>query len=107
MHPDDLLFQSTGFDWDEENAAKNWEKHRVSFWECEEVFFNQPLLLAGDAAHSEHEKRFYALGKTDSERFLFVAFTQRHKSIRVIPARDMNRKERSEYQNAEKKDTSL
>ena len=31
-----------GFDWDEGNKQKNWEKHQVDFRECEEVFFNQP-----------------------------------------------------------------
>jgi uncharacterized DUF497 family protein len=107
MNLDDPLFQCTGFDWDEDNVAKNWEKHRVSFWECEEVFFNQPLLLEGDAGHSERERRFYVLGKTDSERLLFVAFAARNKRIRVISARDMNRKERNEYHNAEKNDSGV
>jgi uncharacterized protein len=105
MNPEDPLLNSAGFEWDEDNVVKNWEKHRVSFWECEEVFFNQPFVLAGDTEHSEQEKRYYALGKTDADRYLFVAFTQRHKQIRVISARDMNSKERSEYRNAEKKDT--
>jgi uncharacterized DUF497 family protein len=107
MNPNDILFHCAGFEWDDDNLLKNWEKHRVSFWECEEVFFNQPLLLAGDTRHSEKEKRFYVLGKTDAERLLFAAFTIRQKRIRVISARDMSRRERSEYINAEEKDTEL
>lgn len=96
-----------GFDWDKDNLTKNWEKHKVAFWECEEIFFNQPLLMAGDKKHSGAETRFYALGKTDSGRKLFAAFTVRDRRLRIISARDMGRKERMEYQNAEKKDTHI
>src|SRR5580698_9642227 len=92
----DLVFGCAGFEWDKDNLTKNWEKHRVTFWECEEIFFNQPLLMAEDVKHSHQEERYYALGKTDGERFLFAVFTVRHKHIRIISARDMNRKERME-----------
>jgi|ERR1700677_1434453 len=107
MTTPDHVFNCTGFEWDKDNLTKNWEKHRVAFWECEELFFNQPLLLLGDVKHSIKEERFYALGKTDAERCLFAVFTVRNKQIRVISARDMSRKERKEYQNAEEKDTNL
>ena len=41
-----LIFeQFTGFEWDEGNRGKNWDKHRVFDSECEQVFFNQPLLV--------------------------------------------------------------
>ena len=39
------LAKCTGFQWDAGNATKNWEAHRVSQAECEQIFFNQPLLL--------------------------------------------------------------
>src|ERR1700728_1342740 len=74
--------------------GQTWEKHRVAFWESEELFFNQPLLLVEDVKHSRKEERFYALGKTDAERYLFAVFTVRNKHIRVISVRDMSRKER-------------
>lgn len=86
-----------GFDWSGGNAEKNWERHGVSPSESEQVFFNRPLFLSDDIAHSEHEKRFYVLGQTDEGRELFVAFTMRDNHIRVISARDMNRKERRIY----------
>jgi uncharacterized protein len=107
MSPNELPLSCVGFDWDKDNLAKNWEKHKVGFWECEEIFFNQPLLMADDTRHSREEQRFYALGKTDAERPLYLVFTVRHRKIRVISARDMSRKERSEYRNAEKKDSSF
>lgn len=93
------LAKITGFDWDEGNARKN-EKHGVSSAEAEQVFFNVPLLLLEDVKHSNQESRFHALGKTDQERLLHIAFTLREAGarIRVIAARDMHRKERVIYE---------
>ena len=101
MVPSDLLLNCTGFEWDEHNAGKIWHKHKVSPSECEEIFFNRPLVVADDLKHSEKENRFYSLGHADSGRMLFVAFTVRGTLIRVISARDMNRKERKVYQSHE------
>jgi uncharacterized DUF497 family protein len=86
-----------GFEWDEGNLLKNWEKHQVSASECEQVFFNQPLVAGPDEKHSKSEPRHYALGATDAGRRLFLVFTVRHKRIRVISARDMNRRERKVF----------
>jgi len=86
-----------GFDWDQANLLKNWEKHQVSQTECEEVFFNIPLLLTDDLKHSVTEHRYFVLGQTKARRLLFVAFTIRKGQIRVISARPMGRKERTTY----------
>jgi len=86
-----------GFDWDEGNLLKNWEKHGVSASECEQIFFNNPLIAGMDQKRSKREPRHYALGITDAKRRLFVAFTIRKKKIRVISARDMSRKERKVF----------
>lgn len=94
MGPFDLL---EGFEWDEGNLAKSWEKHRVSIAECEQVFFNRPLVVADDERHSGEEPRYYVLGKTDTRRELFIVFTVRRRRVRVISARDMNKKEREKY----------
>jgi len=88
----------TGFDWDDGNRQKNWEKHRVSSGECEEVFFNLPLFLQDDSEHSQREPRFYVLGHSNAGRLLFIAFTVRKDKIRVISTRDMSRKERAFYE---------
>jgi uncharacterized DUF497 family protein len=98
MHVDEILASLTGFEWDDGNLTKNWEKHQVSALECEQIFFNRPLIALPDQRHSESEPRFYALGQTDSGRRLFVVFTARANSIRVISARDMSRKERKIYE---------
>jgi len=86
-----------GFDWDDANSQKNWESHRVTQEEAEDVFFNEPIVVRSDVHHSAREKRFYVLGQTDRGRLLFVAFTVRRNLIRVISARDMNAVERRIY----------
>lgn len=95
-----LIAGAKGFEWDDGNALKNWTKHRVTRAECEQVFFNQPLLVAHDELHSDFECRFYALGITSAGRSLFIAFTLRGGMIRVISARAMHRKEREVYRSA-------
>ena len=84
------------FEWDRGNLEKNWLKHGVSPLECEQVFFNQPF-IAPDTKHSNKEERFFVLGRTDFDRYLFLVFTIRKQRIRIISARDMNRKERKIY----------
>ena len=92
--------KATEFEWDEGNAEKNWIRHRVSQTECEEVFFNRPLVVSEDEVHSVGEPRFFALGQTDASRLLFVAYTIRNERVRVISARDMIRSERRAYEHA-------
>jgi uncharacterized DUF497 family protein len=96
------LTKITGFDWDAGNARKN-DKHGVSMAQAEQVFFNAPLLLLDDVAHSQRELRVHALGKTDEGRTLHITFTLRKAGqlIRVISARDMHRKERAIYDQAD------
>ena len=95
------LSKITGFNWDDGNARKN-DKHGVSIAEAEQVFFNAPLLLLEDGAHSQQEARLHALGKTDDARALHITFTLRQLGalIRVISAREMHRKERTIYDQA-------
>ena len=89
----------TGFEWDAGNREKNL-KHGVHTSECEQVFLNEPLLILDDPRHSVAEDRFAAFGQTDQGRKLVVVYTQRANLLRVISARDMNRKEREFYEHA-------
>ena len=98
----DLLLNAEGFEWDKGNITKNWERHKVSHSECEEVFFNTPFVVKADEPHFSVEDRYYVLGKTDKNRLLFIVFTIRRNKIRVISARDMNRKEKKIYEQSEK-----
>jgi uncharacterized DUF497 family protein len=92
MGTDERITRAAGFHWDQGNLEKNWLAHKVSPAECEQIFFNRPLVVAADFVHSEAEERFFTLGQTDRGRLLFIAFTLRNDLIRVISARDMSRK---------------
>ncbi len=97
VKPRDMLHQCVGFQWDAGNAIKNEERHDVAQTECEQVFFNQPLIVKRDSEHSGLESRYFALGQTDAGRCLFVAFAVRQRLIRVISARNMTRAENERY----------
>jgi uncharacterized DUF497 family protein len=92
------LSQTIGFDWDE-GSGKSASKHSVSRAEAEQIFFDEQLLLADDVKHSQDEPRYHALGQTIEGRLLHVTFTLRDNQtrIRVISARDANRRERAAY----------
>jgi uncharacterized DUF497 family protein len=97
------LDQITGFEWDDGNGRKSADKHDVSQTEAESVFFNDPLIVVEDTRHSEAERRFNALGKTAEDRLLHITFTLRRNGtmVRVISARDMHRRERKAYEQAQ------
>lgn len=101
----EIFTQFKGFEWDKWNKNKNYEKHRVSWIECEEVFFNEPLYLFHDDKHSKKEERYYVLGRTNLQRLFFIVFTKRGDKIRIISARDMNKKERRTYYEKIKENT--
>jgi len=86
------------FEWDEGNRNKNWIKHSVEIKEIEELFNNKPIVLFDDKKHSNIEKRFGLLGKTNEGRLLSVVFAIRKEKIRVITARNMSRAERRVYE---------
>ena len=102
------LFENiTGFQWDKGNIDKNWLKHKVLHIECEQIFFNEPLIIAENTKHSQPEIRWFALGRTELDRKLFIVFTIRKNLIRVISARDMNKKERRTYNEEIKKNSEI
>lgn len=82
-----------GFEWDKGNL-EHVKKHKVGDKECEEIFLNEPLLISEDEIHSKAEERFRVLGKTNRARLLFLVYTMRNNNIRVVSARDQNKKER-------------
>ena len=98
MNDIENLSDWTGFQWDKGNRNKNLIKHHVEDLESEQVFFNEPLIILDDPRHSVAEKRYAAFGRTDAGRLLVVVFTKRGELLRVISARDMNRKERKFYE---------
>jgi|SRR3989344_776545 len=85
------------FEWDIGNLGKN-KKHGVEAQESEEAFLDDGRVIYRDAVHSENEERFILLGKTEKGRLLYVVFIYRRKKIRIISARDINKKEVQLYE---------
>ena len=98
VKPNKILANCTGFEWDHGNIIKNWHKHDVTAIECEQIFFNKPLIVKRDSKHSKFENRYYALGRTNMNRLLFAVFTVRNEKIRIISARGMTVSEIERYQ---------
>ena len=86
------------FQWDKGNIGKNQKKHGVGENEAEEPFFDKKRKTFRDRVHSGKEERFRVIGKTKAGKLLFIAFTVRSKKVRIISARDVNRKEVSLYE---------
>jgi len=74
------------FQWDKGNKDKNWQEHKVTNKECEEVFFDENKKIYKEKLHSK------------KERLLYTFFTIRNKKIRIISARNINRKEKYLYE---------
>ncbi len=81
------------FQWDKGNIDKNKKKHNVDEKESEEPFFDKEKVIYKDKFHSDKEDRFILIGKTKEKRLLYIVFTKRGETARIISARDINRKE--------------
>src|SRR4030042_4382653 len=104
---EDVFGGFVSFQWDQGNSDKNLLKHKFHNGECEQMFFNKPLLVLDDPGHSVAEKRWAGFGKTDSGRLLVVIFTKRGNLLRVISAREMKDRERKFYEENEKKNSGF
>ena len=71
-----------GFDWEGGNREK-CQQHGVSIAEIEGIFRNAPR-VAPDLKHSAAEDRVIAVGRTNTGRAVFVAFTIRTKKGRRL-----------------------
>lgn len=85
-----------GFDWDKGNL-EHIKKHNVEYTECEEAFLSEGPNITEDESHSQIEERYRVYSETSKGRLLFIIITLRENKIRVISARDQNKKERKEY----------
>jgi uncharacterized DUF497 family protein len=86
------------FEWDDQKAIANLNKHGVSFGEATEVFYDPNALEDYDAAHSDAEARFFVIGLS-SRRLLYVIYAERTSdTIRIISARRANQSEQQMYE---------
>jgi len=88
------------FEWDPAKADANFRKHGVSFNEAVTAFADPLALLLPDPAHSSNEERYLALGRTDRDRLVVVAFAERPPRTRLISARLATRGEHRQYEEA-------
>ncbi len=94
-----LLEEPLEFEWDAGNIGKN-KKHDIENSEAEQPFFDNKKKIFKDSLHSGGEERFRIVGETNRGRLLFIAFTKRKGRIRIISARDINKKEVYLYEEA-------
>lgn len=85
------------FEWDDEKALKNLQKHDVSFSEAITCFYDPQQVSFYDPDHSEDEDREILLGHSNQARLLLVVFTLRDDAIRIISARKSTRCEAEDY----------
>jgi len=87
------------FEWDEPKHRENRRKHGVAFEEAQTVFQDENAVRFFDPDHSEEEDRFLMLGISCRLRVLVVShcFRAGGAAIRIISARQANRKEEADY----------
>ena len=101
------LKKITGFEWDQGNIDKSYQKHGITTKDAEEVFLDKGIQIKKDFKHHETEERFIAIGKNLKAKVLFTVFTIRHSKIRIISARTANKKERRMYEEKTKTNTKI
>lgn len=87
--------ETLDFEWDEEKEKLNIKKHGISFSTAALVFDDEDRIEIYDAVHSLEEDRYITIGSVG--KILFVVYTNRDSSIRLISARLANERERRLY----------
>jgi hypothetical protein len=86
------------YEWDDDKARINLQKHQVGFQEGATVF-NDPLVATQpDPDHSSDEQRYIAIGRSVRGRILVVVFTERGDKLRLISCRKATPVERKAYE---------
>ncbi|MEM1215630.1 MAG: BrnT family toxin [Bacteroidota bacterium] len=83
------------FEWDDEKNKRNQEKHKIDFEEAKTIFSDDSSIEFEASRNDEY--RVIRIGKTATKFILFVVYTMRGLVIRLISARQANKKERKLY----------
>lgn len=86
------------FEWDEEKAAANLKKHKVTFDEATTVFIDPLSITVHNPNYSVDEQRYIDLGSSEKGRVLVVVYTERGSTIRIISCRKATSSERELYE---------
>lgn len=84
------------FEWDEDKAQRNLDKHGITFAGALAVFQDPRRIERSDLRWDYGEERVQVIGQSKG-RVLFVVYTRRGDVIRLISARRANRNERKAY----------
>jgi len=84
------------FEWDDEKAARNRRDHAVTFEMAREAFRDPFAIEWQDLTQDPNEERYGLIGTVEG-RLLFVAYTLRNETIRIITARRAEPYERRRY----------
>lgn len=108
MSEDDIELEENGeedesreieFEWSDEKAEANLQKHGVTFEEASTAFNDDLAYIQEDELHSDEEPREWLIGYSERNRLLMISFLQRaHDRIRIISARLVTRRERKIYE---------
>ena len=87
------------FEWDDNKAKINIEKHGIAFEEALTVFYDEEAILFDDPDHSESEDRFLMLGFSSLANMLIVCHCYRgeDEKIRIISARRATKTDNRQY----------
>ena len=90
--------QGVEFEWDDDKARSNVQKHGIPFEEAAEVFFD-PFNQTGDAS-TVYEQREFIIGYSLAQRVLLAVYVERGERTRIISARRATHRERKSYEEA-------
>lgn len=91
------------FEWDKNKNELNIKKHRLSFEESKDAFYDDYSLILVDTMHNDYEERFFQIGMIRNLKIVCVVFCiRRHDVIRIISARYATKKKIDEYEKQRK-----
>ena len=82
------------FDWGRDNL-RQIRAHRIKPEEAEQALLNDPIPIYEQEVRGE--RRFVYYGGTDAGRLLAIIVTERHDSIRVLTAYDLDAGQKRDY----------
>ncbi len=82
------------FEWDDQKAQRNLQKHHIDFRDAVRVFFDSNRI--DDEDYSTEEERYRTIGIAKG-RLLFVVYTWRESRLRIISARKATKYEQQQY----------
>ena len=92
--------------WDPQKNIENTKKHKISFYEAQQIFNDVDCITDDDDLNSIYEDRFKTIGKINQGTIIMVAYTivqntgfsNHSEIIRIISARKATPSERKRYE---------